>query len=65
MSIVNIGVKPSIEPTYFGDGVYASFDGYQIWLEVDREGSKHSIAIDLDVYQQLRAYGARIWEFKP
>jgi hypothetical protein len=31
---------------YLGDGVYASFDGYHIWLYTDVDGQRHSIAFD-------------------
>lgn len=51
--------------TYLGDGVYANFDGYQIWLWTQRDEGKHRIAIDSGTYQALREYGAKIWELKP
>lgn len=38
------------DETYLGDGVYASFDGYQIWLRIDN-GSK--IALDASVFAAL------------
>lgn len=50
--------------TYLGDAVYASFDGYQIWLRTD-DGGNQRIALEPAVYQALRAYGAKIWELKP
>lgn len=33
-------------PEYLGDGVYASFDGFQIWVHTDVEGRRHAIAFD-------------------
>lgn len=39
--------------TYLGDGVYASFDGYQIWLRVD---DRHQIALEPQVFEQLLKY---------
>lgn len=44
--------------TYIGDGVYASFDGYQIWLRAERDGSNHRIALDPDVYHRLVDYAS-------
>lgn len=42
-----------MKETYLGDGVYARFDGYQVWLRTTREGGKHEIALDRDVYNHL------------
>lgn len=38
---------------YIGDGVYASFDGYQIWVKTT-EG--HRIALEPPVMAQLKQY---------
>ena len=40
---------------YLGDGVYASFDGYQIWLAVNQE-SNHVVALDPNVFSRLCEY---------
>jgi hypothetical protein len=32
--------------TYLGDGLYASFDGYQIRLRTSREGGDHEVYLD-------------------
>ncbi len=48
------------EETYIGDGVYASFDGYQIWLRTERDGMTHRIALELPVYYELAAYAEKI-----
>lgn len=42
---------------YLGDGVYAGFDGYQIWLWT-LEGSR--IAIEPAVYEALTEYTRRL-----
>lgn len=42
--------------TYLGDGVYARFDGYQVWLRAPRVGGNHEIALDPAVYQALTDY---------
>ena len=48
-------------PTYLGDGVYASFDGYQIWLRAERENGIHKIALEPPVVRALVAFADRIW----
>lgn len=45
---------------YLGDGVYASFDGYQIWLAVNHHENKQ-IALDPQVMQRLQGYADRVW----
>lgn len=49
--------------TYIGDGVYASFDGYQIWLRTVRDDAEHMIAIDHRTFEALYQYG-HSWGFK-
>lgn len=34
------------DETYLGDGIYASFDGYQIKLRAPRENGDHEIYMD-------------------
>ena len=43
------------EEAYLGDGVYASFDGYQIWLAVNHHENK-VVALDLSVFARLCEY---------
>jgi hypothetical protein len=38
---------------YIGDGVYASFDGYQIWLDTRAQEPVNRIALEPSVYAQL------------
>lgn len=47
------------DETYLGDGVYASFDGYQVWLRAERDGMHHRIAIEDEVWVALKSYIAR------
>lgn len=58
----DVSPKPPIQPRYMGDGVYAEFDGYQIWLYT-QDGDR--IALEPAVYMAVRAYGAKIWGLKP
>lgn len=47
--------------TYIGDGVYASFDGYQIWLFTDREDLRHRIALEPGTFFSLLDYAKTFW----
>ena len=42
--------------TYLGDGLYASFDGFQIWLRAPRSGEDHLIALEPSVLKALDEY---------
>ena len=46
---------------YLGDGVYASFDGYQIWLARDHHMNR-VIAIEPDVLAAQLKYAYRVWK---
>lgn len=46
--------------TYLGDGVYAEFDGFAVWLSTPREDGEHRIALEPDVYDALAAYIKRL-----
>lgn len=49
------------EKTYLGDGVYAEFDGFQIWLEAESSfGMKMRIALEPSVFDALYHYAERI-----
>jgi hypothetical protein len=48
-------------PVYLGDAVYASFDGYHIWLHLNDHRNPGLIAIEPQVYSALRLYASRIW----
>jgi hypothetical protein len=43
---------------YLGDGVYAGFDGYQIWIWTERDGREHAIALEPEVLTKLAKYTA-------
>ena len=45
---------------YLGDGVYASFDGYQIWLAANHHENK-VLAIDPSVMSNLLHYADQVW----
>ena len=41
-----------MEEHYLGDAVYASFDGYHIWLRTG-DGNNNRIALEPDVFRKL------------
>lgn len=46
-----------IKDRYLGDGVYASYDGYQMTLDLRGQGDAHvRIAIDESVYSSLEMF---------
>ena len=42
--------------TYLGDGLYASFDGWQVILRAPREGGDHFVALEPEVIVELQRY---------
>ena len=49
---------------YLGDGVYALFDGYQIWLKVMRDGREERIALEPEVFLTLSEFAGECWNIK-
>lgn len=54
---------PDQKDAYLGDGVYASFDGYQIWLAVNHHENKQ-VAIEPAVLLSLLEYAERAYNLK-
>lgn len=52
---------PFPQPRYLGDGVYASFDGFHIWLAVKNHDNQ-IIALDPEVFQALLKFSNEIEE---
>jgi hypothetical protein len=50
------------EQQYLGDGVYAAFDGFSIWLTTPRADGVHRIALEPSVFKALVDYARRIQE---
>ena len=55
------------DPTkaYLGDGLYAEFDGYHVWLRAERLGDDgivrmHEVALDTHVLDAFAAYTSRL-----
>lgn len=45
---------------YLGDGVYASFDGYHIWLDLRGQDSTTRIALEPSVLESLSRFNDRL-----
>lgn len=53
--------EPSSQPIYLGDGVYAEFDGWQVWIWTsDGIRNNPKIALRRDVLQLLIAYAKKV-----
>ena len=48
--------------THLGDGLYASFDGYQINLRAPRGGGDHWVALKPEVFDALLEFRAQTVE---
>lgn len=47
---------------YIGDGVYASFDGWYVWLRTQRDNGEHLIALEPSMFERLRLYVLKVWK---
>jgi hypothetical protein len=56
---IDISPRLPVGPTYLGDGVYASFDGYQIWLHLNSHEAPGLIALEPSVLRSLIDYAMR------
>jgi hypothetical protein len=45
---------------YLGDGVYASFDGYHVWLHVGDHRNEPVVALEPEVLDSLAGYAKRL-----
>lgn len=46
--------------TYLGDGLYASFDGFQMCLRAPREGGDHVVYLEIPVLEAFEHYVERL-----
>lgn len=61
MSIVTAARAEGLtELEYLGDGVYAGYDGYQIWLLVERDGRTERVALEPATLLALQRYRMRV-----
>ena len=52
----------TVEDQYLGDGVYASFDGWQLWLDLRGQDRGTRIALEPAVFNALKQYAKECWE---
>ena len=55
---------PAPRERYLGDGLYATFDGYQIILRTDRFGVEHWVALEPAVLESLLKFAEQIYSCK-
>ena len=55
-------MEKALKETYLGDGLYVSFDGYQLILRAPRESGDHFVALEPSVYSALLTYVKRLKE---
>lgn len=48
------------DESYLGDGLYATFDGWQIVLRAPREDGDHTVALEPEVFTALMRFAERI-----
>lgn len=58
--MIDVSPQPPASESYLGDGVYASFDGYQVWLRTGESYDVQRIAIEPNVLEALVAYYRRV-----
>ena len=46
----------TLEETYLGDGLYASYDGFTFWLRAPREDGDHVVALEPLVLAEFMRY---------
>lgn len=57
----DVTLAPPGQPTYLGDGLYAQFDGLQVWLHASRDDGVHRVALDPAVFGCLLHYMSPWW----
>jgi hypothetical protein len=55
---------PGPEAVHLGDGAYAEFDGYHIWLKAEREHGWEGVALEPSSWQALRMYAKRFINYQ-
>jgi hypothetical protein len=51
---------PRTHDEYLGDGVYASFDGYHVWLDLRGQDDSTRIALEPPVFEALLRYKTKM-----
>lgn len=61
--IVDVGVRPPANPVHLGDGAYAEFDGYQIWVRANSHDPRQctgQVALEPGAFRNLMMYARSI-----
>lgn len=53
------------QETYLGDGLYASFDGFSIWLRAPREHGDHCVCLEPLILKSFIEYCIHVGMLKP
>jgi len=61
MPIEYMGVREPQPPVHVGDGAYASYDGYQIWLMANSPHSSNRVALEPSTFLKFIDYAKTIW----
>jgi hypothetical protein len=56
------GYQMKAADVYLGDGVYASYDGYVIWLDLRGQDSTTKIGLEPEVLNNLVEYGRKVFK---
>jgi hypothetical protein len=55
-------IEPSKE-TYLGDGLYAVWDGYAIWLRAPRSEGDHLVCLEPDIMVEFQRFVASVKDY--
>jgi hypothetical protein len=48
--------EQAVNEIYIGDGLYASFDGFSLWLRAPREHGDHYVALEPQMFADFVAF---------
>jgi hypothetical protein len=60
--VVDVMPRQEAPECYLGDGLYASFDGFQIKLRTTRGDGDHEVYLEPSVYKALEDFARKLWE---
>lgn len=56
-----VGLRAPGERVHLGDGAYAYYDGYQMWLSANAHDSPIRVALDPVAFLNFLKYAKRYW----
>jgi hypothetical protein len=59
-SVLDIKGEPEMKEEYLGDGLYASFDGWQVKLRAPREHGDHEVFLQPSVLRAFERFVAQL-----